>query len=65
MRSKTFLYFMALFSLVLLFACGPKAVAPEAQMDTPEHHVTNGNKFLKAGKLDEAFTAFTTSRHVE
>ncbi|ABW65847.1 tetratricopeptide repeat protein [Desulfosudis oleivorans] len=65
MRSKTFLYFMALFGLVFLFACGPKAVAPEAQMDTPEHHVTNGNKFLKADKLDEAFTAFTRATQLD
>lgn len=61
MRLKALLYFTAIFGLVFLFACGPKAVAPEAQMDTPEHHVTNGNKFLKADELDASSAAFTAS----
>ncbi|MFZ5562418.1 MAG: tetratricopeptide repeat protein [Thermodesulfobacteriota bacterium] len=65
MRSKTVLYFAAFIGLVFLFACGPKAVAPEAQMDTPEHHVTNGNKFLKSGNLDEAFAAFTRAAQLD
>ncbi|MDY6825350.1 MAG: S-layer homology domain-containing protein [Thermodesulfobacteriota bacterium] len=65
MTLKNSFYVMAVFSLLFVFACGPKAVAPEAQLDTPEHHVTNGNKFLKAGRLDDALNEFTRAKQLD
>jgi tetratricopeptide (TPR) repeat protein len=37
-------------------------VAPKAELDTPGHHVTNGNKLLKAGKIDKAFKEFNRAK---
>ena len=48
--------------MLFLLACGPKPVAPKAELDTPEHHVTNGNKMLKAGKIDKAFKEFNRAK---
>ncbi len=65
MTLKKTLYIMAVFSLLFVCACGQKAVAPEAQLDTPEHHVTDGNKFLKAGRLDDALNEFTRAKQLD
>lgn len=65
MTFKNTVYVMAAFCLMFVFACGPKAVAPKAQLDTPEHHVTNGNKFLKAGRLDDALNEFTRAMQLD
>ncbi len=66
MTLKKTLYIMAVFSLLFVFACGPKAMmAPEAQLDTPEHHVTNGNKFLNDGRVDDALNEFTRARQLD
>jgi tetratricopeptide (TPR) repeat protein len=51
-------------SVLFLFACGPKAMAPKAELDTPEHHVTNGNKLLKAGKIDIAYDEFNRAKEL-
>jgi len=51
--------------LLFLFACGPKAVAPRAELDTPEHHVSNGNKLLKSGKIDDAFKEFNRAKDLD
>jgi len=51
--------------LLFLFACGPKALAPRAELDTPEHHVSNGNKLLKFGKIDDAFSEFNRAKDLD
>jgi len=45
--------------------CGPKPRLPKAVLDTPEHHVANGNKLLKLGKLDDAFREFTLAKELD
>lgn len=55
---------LAAVSLLFLYACGPKAMAPQAELDTPEHHVVNGNKLLKAGKIDAAFREFNRAKEL-
>lgn len=45
-------------SLLFLSACSKKVRQKEAELDTPEHHVTTGNKMLKFNKLDEALREF-------
>ena len=57
-------FVLATISLLFLFACGPKAMAPKAELDTPEHHVTNGNKLLKAGKIDVAYREFNRAKEL-
>lgn len=61
---KSFGVFIAL-SLLLLAACGPKAVAPKAALDTPEHHVSNGDKLLKAGKITDARQEFQRAKALD
>ena len=51
--------------VLFLFACGPKAIAPKAKLDTPEHHVTNGTKLLKSGKIDAAFREFNRAKELD
>lgn len=51
--------------LLLLLACGPKAVPPEAMLDTPLHHVTNGHKLLNSGKIEAAYYEFNRARELD
>jgi len=57
-------FVLATISVLFLFACGPKAMAPKAELDTPGHHVTNGNKLLKAGKIDIAYREFNRAKEL-
>lgn len=50
---------------LFLFACGPKARKQEAVLDTPEHHVSNGNKLLERGKIDEALNEFNLAKGLD
>ncbi len=59
MHSKKIICLLAVLLMMFAFACGPKPQAPQAELDTPEHHVNNGNKFLKVLKFDEAMKEFT------
>lgn len=51
--------------ILSLLACGPKAVAPKAELDTPSHHVKNGDKLLKSGKVDAALREYTRARELD
>ncbi len=58
-------FVMTCVCVLFLFACGPKAMAPKAKLDTPEHHVTNGTKLLKSGKIDAAFREFNRAKELD
>jgi len=62
-RHKVLYLSMAL--ICLLAACGPKAEAPKAKLDTPQHHVKNGNKLLDNGKIDAAFYEFNRAKELD
>lgn len=64
MFAKKIFIMLAAISLIFLYACGPKAMAPKAELDTPEHHVVNGNKLMKAGKIDAAFREFNRAKEL-
>ena len=51
--------------VLVLVACGPKAVAPKAELDSPGHHVKNGNKLLLAGKIDAAWREFSRANELD
>jgi tetratricopeptide (TPR) repeat protein len=54
------------FILVFIFyACRPALRAPEAELDTPEHHVMNGMKLLKKGRIDDAFRDFNRAKELD
>ncbi len=43
---------------LMIVACGPKARAPEGQMDTPQHHTFTGMKMLDQEKFEDARRSF-------
>ena len=51
--------------LLALTACGPQPVKQQSEMDTPEHHVSSGYKYLNAGKYDDAFREFDRARQLD
>jgi hypothetical protein len=65
MGIKKVFFIMTVICMLSLLACGPKAKAPEAELDTPMHHVENGNKLLKSGKLDAAFREFNRAKELD
>ncbi|MCX5844536.1 MAG: tetratricopeptide repeat protein [Deltaproteobacteria bacterium] len=58
-RLLMFLVFIAVG--VCVISCGPKAVKPVGEMDTPEHHFYTGMKFLDQGKYADAKKEFDQS----
>jgi tetratricopeptide (TPR) repeat protein len=54
-----FLVFIA--AGLCVISCGPKAVKPVGEMDTPEHHFFMGMKFLDEGKYADAKKEFNQS----
>lgn len=52
--------------IFFLYACGPKVKVPEAELDTPYHHVITGNKLLqKADQLDQALREFNRAKELD
>lgn len=45
-------------TLLLLLGCGPDSIFIRQGLDTPSHHVDNGNRFMNSGKLDAAQEEF-------
>ncbi len=41
-------------AILMLVSCGPKAVKPMGEMDTPDHHVFTGLKLLDQGQYPQA-----------
>jgi len=56
---------MAVICMLLLLACGPKTKVLDVQLDTPVHHVKNGNMLLKTGKIDAAFREFNRAKELD
>jgi tetratricopeptide (TPR) repeat protein len=49
------IHMIALFvCLATVLGCGAAAVKPQAEFDTPGHHVASGDKFLKTDRLEAA-----------
>jgi Tfp pilus assembly protein PilF len=57
-----------LFAVLCVFfvcACAPTSKESNYWLDTPVHHVKNGNTFLKAGKIDDAFREFSRAMELD
>ncbi len=65
MVSRKLFFIIAGICIFFLSACGPQAVAPEAEFDTPAHHVRNGHKLLKSGKIDAALREFNRAKELD
>jgi Tfp pilus assembly protein PilF len=65
MHLKKILFFIAGFCMLFLLACGPRAIALRAGLDTPEQHVDTGNKMLMNGKIDAAYREFSRAKELD
>jgi tetratricopeptide (TPR) repeat protein len=57
-HGKLLTFFMMAILCTFVLSCGPKAVKPVGEMDTPEHHFYTGMKFLDQGKYTDAKAEF-------
>jgi len=64
MKFKCLLLIVTITCLFFFSACSQKAIAPQAEFDTPQHHVNNGNKFLESGEYDKAYKEFTRAKEL-
>jgi tetratricopeptide (TPR) repeat protein len=58
----------ALFAVLwvfFLYACATTTMQSKTFLDTPMHHVYNGNTLLKAGKIDDAFREFSRAKELD
>jgi len=55
---RLFAVLAILTAILMLVSCGPKAVKPMGEMDTPEHHVYTGLKLLDQGQYPQAQSEF-------
>jgi len=51
-------FILGIMGILLLLACGPDTILVRPGLDTPDHHVSNGNQLLKRLKLDAAYQEF-------
>ena len=61
---KRYILFVVL-CIFLLYACAPMTTESNAWLDTPVHHVRNGNTLLKSGKIDDAFREFSRAKELD
>ncbi len=59
---KCNLPFVAILILTINIGCGSKLITPEGELDTPEYNYQIGKKFLDAGELSKAMTAFQRAK---
>jgi len=68
-RRGTFLFFMALLTLVgvavMISSCAAPPRKPEAALDTPEHHVFTGNKLMDKGDYIGAQREFVLTMQLD
>ena len=68
-RRGTFLFFMALLTLVgvavMVSSCAAPPRKPEAALDTPEHHVFTGNKLMDKGDYIGAQREFVLAMQLD
>lgn len=58
-------FFLAGFCVFLLFACATTPMGTNSWLDTPVHHVNNGNTLLNSGKIDDALREFNRAKELD
>jgi Tfp pilus assembly protein PilF len=56
---------LAVLCVFFLCACASTTMESNTWLDTPVHHVKNGNTLLKAGKIDDAFREFSRANELD
>ena len=49
----------------LFSACGPKTIIPQATLDSPRHHVSNGKTLFANEKINAAFYEFNRAKELD
>ena len=61
---KRYALFVVLW-VFFLYACATATMESKTLLDTPSHHVYNGNTLLKAGKIDAASREFSRAKELD
>lgn len=59
------LFFTLICAVLIISGCAPKAKMPITTLDTPEHHVFIGMKFLQIGKIKDAEREFKLAQELD
>ena len=65
MKFKKQYVLFAVMCVFSLYACAPTSLESNTWLDTPVHHVKNGNTLLKSGKIDDAFREFNRAKELD
>lgn len=65
MRFKKGYALFAVLWVFFLYACAPTTMESNYWLDTPVHHVHNGNTLLKSGKINDAFREFSRAKELD
>lgn len=63
-NAQLYLIFSACLLMTIL-GCGPDSIFIRQGLDTPSHHVNNGNHFMNSGKLDAAGNEFNRALELD
>ena len=58
MKARRTGFILTAFLLLAFLGCGPDSIFILPGLDTPSHHVNNGDQFMNSGKLDAAQKEF-------
>ena len=58
MKTRRFIIIFSACLLLTILGCGPDNIFIRQGLDTPSHHVSNGNQFMNSDKLDAAQAEF-------
>ena len=58
MKTRPFIIIFSACLLLTILGCGPDNIFIRQGLDTPSHHVSNGNQFMNSDKLDAAQAEF-------
>lgn len=58
MGNAHFKFILGIMGVLLVLACGPDTILVRPGLDTPDHHVSNGNQLLDRLKLEAAYQEF-------
>lgn len=64
-RQLTFRIIIVISFLASFTACGPDTIFVRPHLDTPSQHISNGNRFLENGKVNDAFREFARARELD
>lgn len=65
MKKSVFYFFALVLVFLILFSCGPQPMFIKPGIDTPLHHVQNGNALLNCGKIDAALKEYERAKDLD